>query len=410
MHLPSEEESLWRESYDGPVYPELKNDIQADVAVVGAGITGLSCAYFLKRSGMTVAVVDKDSVGGGTTGRTTGKVTSQQGLIYAELVDKLGKKKAGAHANHAQQALKNIKTIINNEKIDCDWQVDDNYIFTTDGQRASEFRKEAKTCKMLGLPASFETDTPLPFKVRAAVKFGGQAKFNAQKYLLGLARAVNGGGSFVFEKSPAIYIKEGNPGRVSTRKGKIRANYIIVATNVPTLPQLARATYCLFEYPTESYIVAGRPKQRLEGMYISPDEDNYSILPFKHGNMNLLLIGGGGNISGMRLSKSARYEKLARYGQEHFGLSEITHTWSDRDYIAYDRLPMAGRLYPWSKSRYVATAYRKWGLTNATACALLLSDLIQGKKNELADIYNPHRTGLVGSIPRHFSKNYRARA
>lgn len=400
MRLPYQQTSLWRDSYPARcLYPSLRKNLKVDVAIVGAGITGLTTAYLLKRAGLKIAVIEKDTIGGGTTGRATGKVTSQHSLIYADLAQRLGRPMAQTYGEANQAAVEQVSAIVKKERLDCDWAQDDNYVYTTDPRKIKTFKREAEAAAGLGLPASFETASPLPFEVRGAVKFSGQGKINAQKYLLGLAKYVDGDGSHVFEKSDCIGIR-GN--RVRTRHGKVHAKNVVVATNVPTMPLMARGGYCLLEYPTESCIVAGRPAKNLKGMYISPDKNHYSILPIQVEGKSLLLIAGENRLPWQR-HKQDRYHRLADYAEEHFGLTAITHHWSDRDYTTYDGPPLIGRVYPWSKHLYVGTAYRKWGLSNGTAAAMILSDRILGRPNKWAAFFEPMRLKPVTSIPRVFA-------
>ena len=398
--LPTTESSLWRETYTPSFFKVLEGDINVDVAIVGAGISGLTTAYLLKQSGKTVAVIDKDTVGGGTTGRTTGKVTSQHNLFYEDLAHRLGIKTAQVYAEANQAAIEQVRRIVQTEKIECSWQDDDNYVYTAKPESVEAFKREAAMAQKLGLPASFETTSPLPFAITGAVKFSGQGKLNAQEYVLGLARAVNGDGSYVLEHTAADRMIDGKTPRVITPRGVIQAKDIIVATSVPTFPLLARGGYCIYEYPTESYIVAGRLKEPFKGMYISPDKNHHSILPFRDGHREMLLVGGGGNLSGFRLNKRKKYHRLADYAGEYFNITSITHIWSDRDYMGYDGLPLIGKLYPWSKHMYVATAYGKWGLSNSGVAAMILRDTINGVNNPWADTFHPHRLRAVLSAPR----------
>src|SRR5665213_2493852 len=344
IKLPSENISFWQASYPESVYPKLTDGIEVDVVVVGAGITGLTTAYLLKQAGYTVVVLDKATIGGGTTGRTTGKVTSQHNLIYTDLQKRLGTQKAKLYGQANQVAVELVEKIIRQEKIDCDWQSQDNFVFTTDPAKVGDYKVEAGTAARLGLSATFETDIPLPFGVKGAVKFSGQAKMNAQKYLIGLARKVDGGGSHVFENSNVTRIIGGSNCRVKANGATVRSKHIVVATNVPTLPLLARGAYCLFEYPVESYIVVGVPDKKYSGMYISSDKNNYSVLPMIQGDKKVILIGGEGHFSGMHVNRKKRYQKLAQYAQDHFGVTEIINKWSDRDYLAYDNVPLVGPL------------------------------------------------------------------
>ncbi len=400
LKLPTEDRSYWRHDYPDSIYPQLSQDLTVDVAIIGAGITGLTSAYLLKQAGLRVAVLEKDTVGGGTTGRTTGKVTSQHNLVYADMAKRLGEATARTYGQANQAAVEQVDAIVRAEKISCGWQRVDNYVYTTDPSQLNTFKQETQTAAHLGLPASFETSTPLPFAVEAAVKFSHQAHIHSQQYLSGLARAVHSGGSSVFEHSNVVGVRDGQPGHVKTSQAAVVAKHIIVATNVPTLPLMARGGYCLLEYPKESYIIAGRTNQKLSGMYISPDKHQYSILPVQANGSQLVLVGGESHISGLSGSKAARYQRLADYAQRHFGVETIEYKWSDRDYLSYDGMPLVGKLYPWSKQLYVASAFQKWGLSNGTVAAMILRDTICGQKNDWAASFNSNRLKPIASIPR----------
>lgn len=394
------EKSLWREAYTAVLYPKLDQELRVDVVVIGGGITGLTTAYLLQKSGKRVAVIEKDTIGGGTTGRTTGKVSSQHSTIYHDFSERLGEKTARIYGQANQNAVELVEEIIHTEDIPCEWHRQDNYIYTTDPEQIESLKQEADTAAKIGLPSSFVTESPLPFPIVGAVKFTDQARFHSQKYVIGLATTIEKAGGKIFEHSNVVSIRDGSPGSVRTKSGKIIADHIVVATNVPTLPLAARGAYCMLEYPTESYIVAGKPSQPFGGMYISPDKNNYSILPIEHNGQHYTLVGGEGHLSGARLSKESRYEKLAKYAKDKFGIEDIEFKWSDRDYLTYDGPPLAGRIYPWTKNLYVASAFRKWGLSNGTVSAMIIHDLIMGVPNEAAEIYNPLRLRPLRYIPR----------
>lgn len=396
--LPPTEQSYWETSTPSPGYKPLQHDLAVDVVIAGGGITGLTCAYLLKRSGLKVAVLEKHAVGSGTTGGTTGKVTSQHGLMYADLQKRLGKQTAQIYAEANQHAIGQIEQTIKKEGIACGWRRRDNYIYTTDPKKVPLFKAEARVAKSLSLPARFETKTDLPFRIKGAVKFAHQAQFNAQAYVLGLAKAVHGQGSYVFENSNVVRFHDGQPATVATKAGTITAKDIIVATKVPAFPLIARFGYATLEYPHTSYIVAGLFNGDVRGMYISPDKGQYSILSVKHGGEQLLLVGGENHIPGLGRPHK-RQQKLAHYAQEHFGVTSIVYRWKAMDYLAYDAVPLIGKLYPWSKHLYTATGFKKWGLSTSMVAATILHGAILDTPHPWAQTFTSTRLRPVLSIP-----------
>jgi glycine/D-amino acid oxidase-like deaminating enzyme len=396
--LPDKEASLLKPEGFKSQYPKLGSDIEVDTVIVGGGITGMTSAYLLKKAGQKVAVLEKDCIGSGTTGHTTGKVTSQHNLMYAYMCERLGERKTQLYGQANQAAVEEIAKLIKAEKIDCGWERADNFVYTAEAKRVNEFKKEAKIAAQLGLPASFEKTSPLPFKIAAAVKFSNQGHFSAQKYIEALAKKINGSGSHIFEHTRATNFHDGNPCVVRTSQADVIAKNIIVATNVPTLPLIARAAFCVLEYPHTSYLIAGYPKVKLSGMYISPDKDHYSLLPVGKGKDQILLVGGENHIRGHGFAKHHQ-QKLADYAQGHFGMEQVKFRWHAWDYLAYDGVPLVGKLYPWSKNLYVATAFKKWGLSHSMVAGTLLRDQILGQQNPLAGFYTPQRMSPIKSIP-----------
>ncbi len=165
MKIPNQDNSYWIKSSKDPGYQSLTSEIDVDVAVIGGGIAGLSTAYLLKQAGLTVAVLERNALSEGVTGNTTGKVTSQHSLCYDKLQKDHGTKVARAYGQGNQEAIVEIEKIIKKEKIDCDWQRSENYVFTEKSEEIEKLKVEAEVARKLGLPASFETKTPLPFAV-----------------------------------------------------------------------------------------------------------------------------------------------------------------------------------------------------------------------------------------------------
>lgn len=398
VHYPSKGRSLWLHTLTPVEYPQLDHDFSIDVAVVGAGIAGLTTAYLLKQRGVKVAVFEKYRIGDSVSGHTTAKVTSQHGLAYSELIEKFGKDDARIYGEANQAAIDQIEQIIHAESIDCDWRREDNYVFTDKYDEIEQLKEEAADAASLGLPATFETTMPLNVAIQGAVRFSRQATFHIMKYLQGLARAIDGDGCHVFERTKASLVNDGEQVTFHTPGGRVIASKVVLATNVPS-PLKDHAAYGLLEYPARSYIVAGRYDREVPGMYINTGNPTRSILPTVIDDERWLLVGGEGHFVGMSSSARERYKILADYARQRFGLANIQYEWSTWDYVAYDHMPLVGKLYSFSKNLYTATGFRKWGMTNGTVAAMILAQLLTDRQSPWAHTFRSTRLSAFTSMP-----------
>jgi glycine/D-amino acid oxidase-like deaminating enzyme/nitrite reductase/ring-hydroxylating ferredoxin subunit len=395
--------SLWVATGGTTDYPVLRGDLEIDVAVIGAGIAGLTAALALKRAGHTVAVIETARVGTGVTGHTTGKVTSLHRLAYTGLARSHGADTARTYGQANQAAIEHVAHVVAEEGIDCDFRQVANYTYAETDDALELVRAEAALAAQLGLPATFTTDVPLPFPVKGAVRFDGQAQIHAVKYLQGLAQAVNGGGSFVFEETRAQQVHDGSPAVVDTGSGTVRARNIIVATNVPFGGQGLFDVRC---HPHRSYLVAGRvDTPPLDATFISAEEPLRSILTVSVGGTSYVLTGGEGHRVSEAGDTAARYRRLAAFAHDRLGVGEVAYRWSTQDGIPLDGLPYVGLMSPTARHVYVITGLRKWGLSNGTAAALILADTLSGRENGWAAVFNSNRITPVASARRFMKEN-----
>jgi glycine/D-amino acid oxidase-like deaminating enzyme/nitrite reductase/ring-hydroxylating ferredoxin subunit len=397
--------SLWLDTAPKTSYPRLEGSIDVDVAVIGGGIAGLTAALLLKQGGARVAVVEAGRVGTGVTGHTTGKISSLHGLIYRELRRSFGERGARIYGAANQAAIEQIAAIVEAEGIGCDFQRVSNYTYAESAPALEQVREEAAISLELGLPASFANSAPLPFPVLGAVRFADQAQFHATKYLVGLAQAVTGEGSHVFEESRVIEIDDGEPCRVATKDGTITARAAIVATNIPIVDRGLFFARC---HPHRSYLIAlaldGDPP---DGTFISADQPLRSIMPHRAGDRSLLLVGGEGHRASDKVDSAERYRRLEAWARKRFPVASVEYRWSTQDALPVDGVPYVGRASPFSRNLYVGTGFRKWGLTNGTVAAMILSDRILGKPNAWSSTFNSNRLKPLAGGRRFVAENLR---
>ncbi len=385
--------SPWIATTPETAYPPLSGEVAVDVAVIGAGITGLSVATLLKRAGVRVAVIEAGRVASGVTGYTTAKVTSLHGLVYAGLARDLGEERAGLYAEANQAAIERVAVLVHEDGIDCDFRRMAAYTYTEDPKRVVDIQAEAEAGLRLGLPASYVETTELPYPVRAAVRFGDQALFHPRKYCLALARSIPGDGSHLFEMTRATDVEDGAPCTVTTERGTVRAEHVVLATQ---LPFLDRGGFFAKTYPSRSYALGIRIDGPVpDGMYLSAEEPARSVRPHPIGDDMLLILGGEGHKVGQDQDTRRRYAALEAWGREHFPLRGVDYRWSAQDYMPADGVPYIGRLTAGSERIHVATGFKKWGMTTGTVAGMIISDAILGRDNPWAALFDATRLDLT---------------
>jgi len=396
--------SLWLEPAETR-FPKLTSALDVDVAIVGAGITGVTTAHCLKQAGKSVALIESNGVGYGATGYTTAKLTVGHSLVYHDLIESFGEETARGYARSNQEAIKWIEAIVRDNSIDCDLERADNYVYTEHEKSVRAVEQEVEAARRVGIDAALTTDTELPYPVRAAVRVGDQAQFHPWKYLAALVRTVDGDGSHVLELTRATNVRSGRTCEVETTSGIVRAAYVVVATQMPFLD---RGLYFAKAHPMKSYAIAAPcdTERAPRGMYISVDQPTRSIRSTPaDGGGRMLIVGGEGHKPGDDPDTNARYARLESFMKERFGVTGAEYHWSTHDYMPVDKLPYIGRLSRRDKHVYVATGFAKWGLTKGTLAAGIISDAILDRENQWAELYDSTRLDARHSAVRFAKEN-----
>ncbi len=399
-------------SGESPVaYPGLVEQLDADVLVVGAGIVGLTAAESLSRAGKSVVVLEALRVGEQVTGRSTAKITSQHGLIYSSLIRDFGVADARKYAQANEAAIAYIAELVSSGNIACSFERKSAYLYTSTKQGFKDLQNEIAAAIKLGLPAHLCTDGALPFgsqvggalgkafTVEGALRFDNQAQFHPVQYLRGLASMVAKTAK-LFEMTRVTKVEKEGDGahyRVHTEAGgSVRAKEVIIATHLPIVPD---GMFFAKAYTISHPMVAAPvdPGQIPDGMFLDTGTPSHSFrMDDSSGTPHVIAVGATYK-TGVPDEEAKSFQELERFLQEKFTVGNIAYRWTNEDFQSMDGLPFIGSASSGSKNLYVATGFNAWGITNGTMAACLIADLILGRENSVADLFDATRVKpLVG--------------
>jgi glycine/D-amino acid oxidase-like deaminating enzyme/nitrite reductase/ring-hydroxylating ferredoxin subunit len=394
--------SVWAATADLPNYPPLNENKDIEVCVIGAGITGITTAYFLSKEGKKVIVVDDGPIAGGETGRTTAHITNVIDDRYHMIEYWHGEEGARLAADSQTTAINTIESIIQNEKIECDFSRIDGYLFFNPQDRDDELKKEADACRKAGLDLEIVDKAPFStFDSGTCLKFPGQAQFHILKYLAGLVKALERMGVKIFTGSHVNSIKDGNPATVKTKDGfNINAQDVVVATNSSISDYVATHAK---QAPYRTYVIGAKiPKGAVPSGLYWDNEDPYHYIRLQkaeigndNDNYDILIIGGEDTKAGKEEFPDERYKSLENWAMERFPFIEsIEYKWSGQVMEPMDGLSFTGKDPENEEHVYIATGDSGMGMTHATFSAILITDLIMGRENVWAKLYDPKRKTL----------------
>lgn len=364
-------DSVWRKTAEMPHYEKLEGDVKTDVLIIGGGITGILCAYFMKERGIDYLLVEGQEICHGITGDTTAKITAQHGLIYAKMIGHMGLEKTKLYLEANQRAL--IKYAELAQHYACDFEEKKSFVYSLDNRKKLE--KEADSYRLLGLTDEI-VDTPeLPFATAGAVMMRDQAQFHPLKFLGGIAQGLN-----IREHT---FVTQLMPGKAVTEQGTITYEQAIFATHYPI--DNKHGCYFMKLYQHRSYVIALQQTPPMDGMYVDENRKGLSFRSYR----DLLLVGGGSHRTG---KKGGGWQELRQFAGKYYPQAVEKYWWAAQDCMPLDEAPYIGPYAPSMPGCYVATGFQKWGITSAMVSAMLLSDQVQGIENPYAAVFDPGRS------------------
>jgi glycine/D-amino acid oxidase-like deaminating enzyme/nitrite reductase/ring-hydroxylating ferredoxin subunit len=393
MHKPAGSSSMWMDSAPMRAWPPLSGNLDVDICVIGAGIAGLTTAMLLQREGRRVALLEAKEVGAGETGRTTAHFMPPDEHYY-EIESHFGKKASALVAQSYAAATSRVENLMRELRIDCQWERLPGYLFAPTAKDWSGIDREYRAARRAGVHVQLLEHVPgLPFDTGPALQFFDQAQFHPLRYLDGLAQAfAKGGGSLHCQTWATAVRREGNARLVQCESGQVRCHSVVVATNTPFHDLVTMHTK---QEAWRTYVLGLRmPKGSMPHVLLWDTGDPYYYVRIEPGVDpldDILVVGGLDHKVGKDAHAQHRYTEIEAWTRSRFpACKDVAWRWSGEVMEPADGLPFLGR-DPTDEQVYMITGDSGNGMTHCTAGAMLVTDLIQGRANAWAALYDPAR-------------------
>jgi len=396
--------SLWQDSVDKYASTNTaERNYLYDIIIVGGGITGISTALLLQRSGKKCLLLEAANLGFGTTGGTTAHLNTLLDTPYTTISKNFGKEKAKLVAQAASDAIELIKENIEQYKIDCGFEEADAFLFAQDDKQDKELEDILEASADAGLDIKYSNDIPIPVPFTKAVRVKGQAKFHPLKYVYALATALEKEGGIIIQDCRVTGVEDNETLKVETTKGIFKSKDLVYATHIPPGVNLVHLR-CV---PYRSYAMAvtlsddNYPENLAYDMY---DPYHYYRTQ-KVDGQNYLIAGGKDHKTAHEENTEQCFLKLEAHIRKYFSVDEIAYKWSSQYFEPADGLPYIGHLPGHPKNIYVATGYGGNGMTYSNVAALTLKEILLNEETKYADLFDPNRIKPVAGFTNFIKHN-----
>lgn len=379
--------SIWIDNVKDTKMDSLKEDIECDILVIGAGIAGLSTVYNLKDANKKIVLVDKNRCGMGATSYNTGKLTYMQDLVYYKIENNYNEKVARLYLDSQKEAINIVNKIVKDNNIDCDLVKTKAYVFSYNEDKYKNFDKEIEFYKKNNIKYKVLSSLPMNYPSRMVLETYDSYTFNPYKYLIGIKKIIKDKIS-IYENTRIINLNKENNYYICTTSDnyKIKASVVVVATHYPffIVPY-----FTPFKTRVEKFFIgASKSSDNKNIQIISNDTPGTSIRYYKKDNNNYLLYGRRSHPSTNNLNVLEDYKELNNEYKKYFN-KDIEYFYHTHDVMTYDNMPFIGKI---DNNLYIMTGFNKWGNTNGVIGGKVISDLILGKHNAYINIFTPGRS------------------
>lgn len=381
-------QSLWLATAESVSLSSLTSSVTCDVCIIGGGLTGLYTAYTLAKAGVDVVLLEANThFGHGTTGHSTGKLTAQHSIVYANLLEKLSVEEAQLYYQLNQQAIDKARQILPENSVR---QVD-SLLYCQSKEGYAQLLKEWNAYKVLNIKSKITSDTELPFPITKALCMSQQAQINPLEVSNFLAKEAQAMGARLYSNTRVQQLNIPQNNLHTEKNISVQYNKLILCSHYPI--EAFRGLHLFKLSNSRSYMVASKVSETMQGQYLSVDFPSRSIRTATINNEHYLVLGGANHIAGETVNTEPYYEAISNEMKEHFEQQPL-YRWSAQDIETPDIVPYVGRITNSLPNVLIATGYRKWGISNSFVAGDILSSLITGARSEDGAIalYSPSRT------------------
>lgn len=353
------EKSIWKEFSEKKNFEKLNDNLECDVLVIGGGMAGILTAYYLQKVGRNVVLVEAHTIGSGMTANTTAVITAQHDTMYKDMIANNGFDVAKDYLYANLQAVENFKQLVEDEQIDCDFEITPSYLYS----HKHSLEDEVKALHKLGYEAELVQDIDLPFEIKNAVKFKDMAQFHPLKFLYAMAEKLT-----IYEHT---MVKKIDDHTAYFDGGNIKFKQAVVASHFPFVNK--HGMFFIKMYQARSYVMAIENADAIGGTYIDDREEGFYFRQYG----DLLLVGKGEHRTGM---KTRAINELKAYKERYYPDAKMRCMWANQDCITLDDIPYIGE-YGNMPDVYVATGFNLWGMTGSMVSANILCEKLCGMEN-----------------------------
>lgn len=368
---------LWEADAEKPKFTAHNGDINTDVLIIGGGMAGVLCAMRLQNAGVDYLLAEAKSIGGGITKGTTAVITAQHDILYSDLIKKFGAEKAGLYLESNLRAAEQFRSL--SENIACDFEETPSVMYSV--REPELLQHEAAAVRSLGFSAEYIANPQFPFPAAGAVRYPGMAQFHPLKFLYEAAKNLN------ISENTFITRLEGTT--AFTDHSRITAKKVIITTHFPFINR--HGLYFMKLYQKRSYVIVLENAPQLNCTVSNLDKSGFYMRNYK----NLLLIGGGDHRTG---KKGGGFTAVRNFARHYFPGAKEKYAWSNQDCMSLDGVPYIGAYSPGMPNVYIATGFNEWGMTSSMLAAEILTDMVTGRENRFASVFNPSRSMITGQL------------